>query len=136
MDKPYNTKIKYMNTLNEAYEVLIDYHSRRNLDNYLDRKSSFGFFDDFFPFRERAILPKINFDSIEKSNNGNKYYYSSNISINSTTGEKGNTIKNHKSIINDNGKKKTQKHTITNIDKDGNEIIQTTPINKKKINYK
>ena len=71
MDKPNKIKTRYINTLNEAYENLTDYHLRRKLDDYLENKNSLSIFDNF-PFSGKQILPNFDF-KIPIGKNGDCY---------------------------------------------------------------
>ena len=123
-------KKKALNILEESYKFLSDYHSRKNLDLYLNSKKNNIFINSFFK-------TDFSFPEIIENKKGDSYYYSSSFTSN-TFNKNGERVIEEKQLTNNNGKF-NGKHTITTTDKEGNDIIKEVPINikkdKKKLNY-
>tara|TARA_B100000902_G_scaffold354922_1_gene367453 strand:- start:4829 stop:5353 length:525 start_codon:yes stop_codon:yes gene_type:complete len=130
-----------LSNLQDAYNFLIDYHSRRKLDDYLDSKqvlvpkvmsNPFGVFDSL-NFFNNMDLPDI---SNMKISDNNKFYQHSSF-ITTKRDNDGNIVTEKKVTTNDNGKI-NENHQFITQDKDGNEIIKDIPksTSKKSIKYK
>ena len=114
---PTKQKNKLSKEIFESYEFLVDYHSRKSLDDFLDSQ-----YKIISPQAEEPVLSLfnmipigINFNELEKelnntiginSNKGNDTYFYSSSSITTNELDKnGNIITKTKQSINDNGKK-------------------------------
>lgn len=134
-------KKQKLSNLQEAYNFLNDYHSRRRLDDYLDSKqvlapqimtNSFGIFDKL-NFFNNLDLPDIS--NMKIADNNNFYKHSS--FITTKRDNDGNLVTEKKVTTNDNGKV-NENHQLITQDKDGNKIIKDIPksTSKKSIKYK
>lgn len=141
-----NEKKEKLSNLQDAYNFLNDYHSRRKLDDYLDSRqvlapnglvpkvmsNPFGVFDSL-NFFDNLDLPDM---SNMKISDNNKFYQHSSF-ITTKRDKDGNIVTEKKVTTNDNGKI-NENHQLITQDKDGNEIIKDMPksISKKTIKYK
>ena len=98
----------------ESYKFLIDYHSRKSLDDYLDSQykivnNSSNFQDPFFGMISSFSVPfdlnEIENDFLKNKSNSKSYYYSKSSSTKGELDKNGDMIYKTKEVINDNGKK-------------------------------
>lgn len=124
---PDYDKRKALSILKNSYNFLMDYHSRKQLDEFLETKSLPNFSSIF-------NMPTFDIKPIEVKN-GKSYFYQQSSYTSSKLDKDGNHVIEEKRISNNNGKLDT-KHTITTNDKDGNKIIKEIPNKKKyKLDY-
>ena len=133
-------KIKLTN-LQEAYNFLNDYHSRKSLDEYLDSRELMippMMENPFNIFNKLSLFDNFEMPDMSKmESSGNNKYYQHSSFVTTKRDESGNLVTEKKVTTNDNGKL-TEDHKIITQDKDGNEIIKEVPIKttKKSIRYK
>ena len=131
-------KKKYIDQLSDSFNILKDYHSRRELDEYLENKLHNTLVkDSFFKFPESLFNLKDITNVPEIKTSGKNSYYSYSSYSSSKRDKNGDITIENKFLSNNNGKL-DGKHTITTKDKLGNDIIKEIPINKKtfKLDYK
>ena len=132
----------------KSYEALSDYHTRQKLDNYLNNQTNDSFYKQFDNMNSLIDIPKYDFlsNSFENMNklinssdiskkmqnitkpdnvNGKYYYHTSYTS--SKLDDNGNRILEQKYVTNNDGKVEG-KHTITEKDKEGNDIVKEIPL--------
>jgi len=133
--------------INKAYEVLKDYHKRKEYDDNLDNNHNHNyndlkpyhqmtsfFRDPFFSFPSFTI-PQFNFDEIDENNfNGSVYSYSSSYSNNNgveTHKVTKQTLKDGKKTIKENYVKKNNGQIIDQWEKNDDNYVS----NNKRIQY-
>jgi len=136
----YDKKKKSLKSLENSYKALTDYHTRKQLDEYLNNKNKLDVFYNPFPNIDNMIgnmeknfftdlSAKRSLENLPKNTNSKYYYHTSYTS--SKLDENGNRIVEKKHVTNADGKV-DGKHTITTKDKAGNNIVKELPLKFKK----
>lgn len=135
-----NQKNKELRKMEDAYTFLTDYHKRQKLDIYLDKNYTINFSRPFSIFDQlegslkpldkfTIAKPDFEFPDFSQFKNINSKFIQHSSTISSNSDKNGNIITEKKITTNNNGQIDGS-HTITTIDKEGNEIIKDIPINK------